>query len=875
MFNSLLNNKVKHAKQVFDEVKEHIKSTAKEAQKNINYPFCKAPCNIENIKNTIFINEEEIIINKNFYKNIFSNKKNDIRQNNNNSTNNKDKNLDSCLDNTITPISTKNSSQKQTNKQNDNIFTCNENNIVITGDYNFDFQVEIVNENEENKIIVNAYDKLKKVKIPCTYKWSKLYYNKLCNTIENSLTYNKNNSNNSNSDEIINNNFCQNNDNNIKHIITVNNNNNNIYENEYTLTSEDIGMVIFVECSYIPSEQVNVFSESSQFEINNNSAEDLKNNNNNNNNNNNCYNINNNTSMISSSSSDSSNSGYNTIYNNIYTKSNSSTQNRLNNVSNIKNRSSNNKYYGVAKAEIGPINLSEKTKIMLEDIIHNDTIKYPIYILKKGDNNNAKNISNNSNNNNNNNNNDFENIKRYNNDRNYDSHYNSYENDEKYVESFNNNSFYTYDHNNMNNNNVNHINNNNNYNISENLMVYNTEQNENDSIYILHIHKNEIKIINQNNKKKKILSYSYNTIYPYIQFINKNKKDFLLYTNKNEYFYCRCLYRKHLDLISILLKYMHANLIIINEYIFNNINDNFENTRVKNIFNNVDVNYILENINKELLVNQKLNQQYKNKLTKIQIEKNMLEEDMKNTIEAFQIQLDTVKKVKDGNELDKKSEQLMKEIEILQEKYRNVDLFFKNKYELLLGDIEKYKKIIQENKSKTNSNEEEKLRTKLQCVEKEKIELLNENKKINNLYIEEKKNKTELQNKLEALNLKLDKVNKSLQNEKLEEKNYYQQLKELEELKKNNTTLKKENIKISNELNILLTDKNRLTKMVDSLTKDIEKSKTGTCIRSLNNKMEIEHNEKLLKEVTSLRDENELLKKRIKKMANFNTSTAS
>lgn len=43
------------------------------------------------------------------------------------------------------------------------------------------------------------------------------------------------------------------------------------------------------------------------------------------------------------------------------------------------------------------------------------------------------------------------------------------------------------------------------------------------------------------------------------------------------------------------------------------------------------------------------------------------------------------------------------------------------------------------------------------------INLLNENKKIHNLYLEEKRNKTDLENKVENLNLKLDLLNKSLQ----------------------------------------------------------------------------------------------------------------
>ncbi|ETW28532.1 hypothetical protein PFFCH_04165 [Plasmodium falciparum FCH/4] len=86
----------------------------------------------------------------------------------------------------------------------------------------------------------------------------------------------------------------------------------------------------------------------------------------------------------------------------------------------------------------------------------------------------------------------------------------------------------------------------------------------------------------------------------------------------------------------------------------------------------------------------------KNRLTKLvdsltkDIEKSKINKNVKNN----------VKKFKDENDLIQTNEKLMKEIKILQEKYRNVDLFFKNKYKTLISDIEKYKKLLEENKSK-------------------------------------------------------------------------------------------------------------------------------------------------------------------------------
>ncbi|ETW62362.1 hypothetical protein C923_01851 [Plasmodium falciparum UGT5.1] len=94
----------------------------------------------------------------------------------------------------------------------------------------------------------------------------------------------------------------------------------------------------------------------------------------------------------------------------------------------------------------------------------------------------------------------------------------------------------------------------------------------------------------------------------------------------------------------------------------------------------------------------------------------------------------------------------------------------------------------------------------------------------------------------------------------------------MEELKRNNKDLQQKNVKISDEMNLLITEKNRLTKLVDSLTKDIEKSKINKNVKSTDNKMDIDQDkEKLFKEISLLKDENELLKKRIKKLAKMST----
>ncbi|SBT31238.1 conserved Plasmodium protein, unknown function [Plasmodium ovale wallikeri] len=868
MFNGIIGNHMKNAKNVFDEVKEHIKCTAKEAKKNMNYPFCKAPCNIENLKNTIFINEEEIIINKKIYKNIFQNKKDEKKKKKNGCERAGDR------------------AGERTGEKED-IFTCDENDISFRGNYNFGFHVEVTCENDENKIVAYAYDKETNKKIPCSYRWWRMHPNRLCNITERSINL-KGRS-------------CSGNGGSFGHM----------YESEYELTSEDIGLKICVECSCISNEQItaptlskicpneseptkregkcrdrhvsrindshlslcddnNFYSDVPSFkctfrEDNGKSymndkhdcdsriSDEEKN------------------SIISGdcNGESSSNSGrlpslfhLSSNYRNtkkggipqmgIHTPYESSLFDKKCMISSPETTSVGiasttvtttlaeigregnlvSKYSGVAIAEIGPFNLSAKTKTMLENIIQNDTIRYPLYIIRKESKNEKKMMESKSN------------------------LVNTFD-DMLLNGNSNNLSLSTY----------------NEYRCVDTVSESSNSDSDNDSMYMLHIHRNEVKIIHQNSKTKHMWNYKFNSIYPYIEIWKKNKDYFLLHINDSDYYICKCLYKRHRDIITIILRYMHANLYIINEYIFNNINENLEGTRIKNIFHNVDVDSILENINKELIINRKINEQYEHKIRKLQGEKNLLEEDLKNTIEAFQAQLDNAKRFKDEKELLKTNEKLMKEVKILQEKYKNVDLFFKNKYKPLLGEIEKYKKLVQECKTKTNSKEEENLRTKLQSVEREKTELLNEKRKISNSYNEEKRNKLELENRLENLNLKLELLNKSLQEERVKGLNSSECLREMEDLKRNNITLQKENAKISNEVNLLITEKNRLTKLVDSLTKDIEKSKVNGSLRGTGIHIDSEHeSEKLLKEVLSLRDENELLKKRIKKMAKFGTA---
>lgn len=652
IFNGIIINKMKHAKIVFEEVKEHIKYTAKEAQKNMNYPFCKSPCNIENLKNTIYINDEEIVINKNIYKNIFTNKR---KESNENEEENEEK------DEGI--VGKK--------KNNQNLFACEKSDIIIKGEYNFGFNIDVISENDENKIIAYAYEKDTNKKLPCIYKWRRIYYDKEYGLIE----------------QILNNIEGQN----IQEKVTPGNGK-GCYSSEYELTSDDIGFKIFVECTCINNERIDNDSISSENYRDANFDEYEKaehiNNINMNNDKNFFYNDaasfkstfkgtakesyiseyeklykksygniqnseKNNFEDMNNYSKNSSNTSINNYYknmnNNKKNNNESDDQNSLkkitkrevfksddefslfSNTQNEKNKmfstkvtnpynqnlsqtidiKINNKYYGVAIAEIGPFNLNTKTKNMLETIIYNDTIKYPIYILKKDD-------------------------RRNNSLQNENKYY-----DQKTFESiiFNenkiNNSFSTY----------------NDYNYVDNQSVYSNLEGENEYIYMLHIYKNEIKIINQNNKMKNMWNYKFHHIYPYVEFINterktekhnkndENNNHFLLHVNENESYKCKCLFKRHRDLISILLKYMHANIYIINEYIFNNINHNFEKTRVKNIFNNVDVNSIFENLNKELLLNRKINQKYLNKINNLQDEKNALEDDLKHTIEAFQLQL--------------------------------------------------------------------------------------------------------------------------------------------------------------------------------------------------------------------------------------------
>ncbi|KAI4840719.1 hypothetical protein MKS88_000954 [Plasmodium brasilianum] len=928
MFSGIIGIQMKHAKNVFEEVKEHIKYTAKEAKKNINYPFCKAPCNIENLKNTIFINEEEIIINKSIYRNMF--------------TKTKEEN----------PFNTQNRQNQQNgkskNKKNewDHIFTCNKSDIVIKGNYNFGFNVEVIYENEMNKIIVHAYDKETRRTVPCSYKWKRVYHDKHCDLIDKNLGLLNNGSIKGGSNSAC----CR-----------------NIYENEYYLTCEDIGLKIFVECSCIKSDQMAssnlsklYLNSSGKPESRNDKIVNMDNSSNssdglNNDNNfykgapsfksafmknkeerdvhnkisdkylehtileknlspyNHCSDVYSGSSMelflLSSSnyekvkkngsktneketdgvkniygcsnqkeikfhsyeSSVFNNNSSATTMSNINTAANSSYHNNILRDSGTAaitsttstnganpSRVTNGKYYGVAVAEIGPFYLNANTKMALEHVMNNDTMRYPIYILKKVTNNaQGINIT------------ECGTSKYYINDKG------------KIVEDITNSEVKKND----------PLNVFDDYNSVDNLSSCSNVEGEIDIIYMLHIHKHEIKIIDQTNKEKHMWTYKFNHIYPYVEFIEKDKNYFLLFVNDKEYYICRCVYNKHRDIIVIILRYMHANLYILNDYIFNNINNaNFESTQVKNIFNNVDVNSILENINKELLICQKTNQRYLHKINKLESEKNALEEDLKNTIEAFQIQLDNIKKSKDESELSKTNEKLMKEIKILQDKYRNVDLFFKSKYKILSYEIEKYKKLVEESKSKVNSKEEERVNhEQLRTLESEKGKLLNENTKLSSLYNKEKRSKMELENKLENLSLKLELLNKSLQEEKMKGNSNNEYLKEIEDLKKNNIILQQRNGKMSCEVNVLMTEKNRLIKLVDSLTRDMEKSKTNGTLRNVDNEMNAKcgtslvnilnsesdqphDKEELLKEILSLKHENDLLKKRIKKFAKFDTT---
>ncbi|GAW79316.1 hypothetical protein, conserved [Plasmodium gonderi] len=966
MFNGIIGNQMKHAKNVIEGMKEHLKCTAKEATKNMNYPFCKAPCNIDNFKNTIYINEGEIVINKKFYENLFNNKK---------GNDNDDKTMDKA----------KNSNQ--------DIFTCNTNDIIIKGNYNFGFHVQIIYENEENKIIAYAYDKETKKKIPCIYRWKRVYSDKRCDLVDRDFGAEYTVGTGANIDNI--GNYRRNYTKRSK------------YGSEYELTCDDIGLKICVECSYLSEEQLTEERTVSSYPWNDSQTSEgsLPQNSEGSDaivegnvlggrsdnrsdkygdNRSDKYGDNrsdkygdNRLDKYGDNRSDKygdnciDNHFYNdaSSFKSIFTENNHRGTSRLNpfpqnkfrydEVSNVPSRTSsrfrlrsnhhhveekekenhyndkkeylisnscemsnnknnsvdttemrghiessysvktyntNEKYHGVAEAEIGPFFLNEKTKKMLQVIIHNDIIRYPIYILKKRNRKESNTMHDYAMNEGNTIPHPFENRKTNLFDSDEDDDYNSLDN---------------------------------------NKANLNMDNEHTDHIYMLYIHKNEINIVNQNNVDKQMWNHKFNDIYPYVEFlhpkgcdknlsiwkgprrscsnssisgrsvINSNSdsrnpnirtekesgstnddtigKGFLLHTKDSEYYVCKCIYKRHRDLITIILRYMHANLHILNDYIFNNINENFQNTRAKNIFDNVDVNSILENVNKELLMNRKLNQKYIHKINKLRGEKNMLEEDLKNTIEAFQEQLDTVKRFKDENELIRTNENLMKEIKILQDKYKNVDLFFKNKYKLLLNDIQRYKKLVEECNPRVNSKEAEQLREKLQIIEQEKKDLLNKNIKMNNIYNEEKKSKTELEKQLMGLSLKMENLNKSLEEEKSKGKRNSRYLKEIEELKKNNIIMQQKNATMSDQVNILVTEKNRLTKLVDSLTKDIEKAKTSGNIRSAENQKKFpkpqasnnlgesdENERKLLKEIASLRDENELLKKRIKKFAKYN-----
>ncbi|CAA9986550.1 conserved Plasmodium protein, unknown function [Plasmodium knowlesi strain H] len=880
LFNGIIGSQMKHAKNVIEGVKEHLRCTAKGASKNMNYPFCKSPCNIEDLKNTIYINEGEIIIRKNAYKNLFNSRREDNKETKE------------------TPDLKKNS--------NEDIFSCKNRDIIFRGTHNFGFHVELSCENEENKIIAYAYDTDTKKRIPCVYRWTRIYSDQTCNMVSRSFA----------------NSGIAGNGNIIESVDTVGSASDggsysdgkihpeiSQYGSEYELTCDDIGLKICVECSYLNYGQLkkdtrckyprnNVENSIGSWQesdasvdgkiVDQSGCSDVQ--------------LYNDISSFKNSFTDSTDphpSGVNphdlstfrrgdrssgpsrsssriaTEISNHYT----SGTNERGDLQNIKKEpftldpyesslreknficaptQTNNdhppnnlfidgKYTGVAVAEVGPFTLNEKTKRMLQTVIQNDIIRYPIYVVRKST-------------------------------KDDDKVGKAYERDSiNIIPSKGKNRIKGLDA----------------YNdcttsVDEHSLSSNVDSEQDDHLYMLHIHKNEIKLVSQSNITTQMWSYKFSDVYPYVEFsrrANSCNDEFFLHTSDREYCICKCLHKRHRDLIAIILRYMHANLQILNDYIFNNINESFENKRAKNIFDNVDVNSILENVNRELLTHQKLNQKYLQKIKKLRGEKNILEEDLKNTIEAFQAQLDTVKRFKDENELVKTNEHLMKEIKLLQDKYKNVDLFFKNKYKLLLNDIERYKKLVDERKTKVISQEAETLRAKLEAVEHEKNDLRRETAKIKRYYEEEKKSKIELQNRLEELSLKMENLKKSLEEEKSKGESTSGCMKEIEELRKNNIILQQKNVAISDQVNILVTEKNRLSKMVDSLTKDIEKAKTNGGLRSAEgqkkgpkslpsddpNQSEEDNHQKLLKEVASLRGENELLKKRIKKFAKINS----
>ncbi|EUD65209.1 hypothetical protein C922_04338 [Plasmodium inui San Antonio 1] len=905
LFNGILGNQMKHAKNVIEGVKEHLKCTAKEASKNMNYPFCKSPCNIDDLKNTIYINEGEIIIRKDAYKNLFSSGRRDNRDSRDN------------RDAKNTPDVKKNS--------NEDIFSCNTRDITFRGNHNFGFHVQLSCDEEGNKIIAYAYDRDTRRRIPCVYRWTRIYCDKRCNEVSRSFADSAIVAGGASSESIDTAGSARGggssrdggsySDGRSHPEIAQ-------YDSVYELTCDDIGLKICVECSYVNDGQLEGGTrcryprnsagtslgsphESDRGDdsrhvdskrVDQSLRSDVE--------------LYNDASSFKDSFTDSNDRDGSEVHslhhmrpfrrgdrssgpsrsssrvppestNHHMSRTNERGDLHSNNIkkehftldpyeSSVKERNPicappqtsvnpsnsfppNGKYSGVAVAEVGPFSLNEKTKNMLQTVIQNDIIRYPIYVFRKST-------------------------------QTEDKEGKPYGGDHPFnllipptakqtAERFDAYNDCT--------------------SVDENNLSSNVESEQDDPLHMLHIHKNEIKLVSQSNVNTQIWTYKFSDVYPYVEFIRRadsGNDEFFLHTSDSEYYFCKCLQKRHRDFIAIILRYMHANLQILNDYIFNNINQSFQNKRAKNIFDNVDVNAILENVNRELLTNRKLNHKYLQKIKKLRGEKNMLEEDLKNTIEAFQTQLDTVKRFKDENELIKTNEHLMKEIKLLQDKYKNVDLFFKDKYKLLLNDIERYKKLVDEKKTKAIAQEAETLRAKLEALEQEKNELRRETVKINCYYQEEKRSKTELESRLEELSLKMESLNKSLEEEKSKGKSTSGCMKEIEELRKNNIMLHQKNVAISDQLNLLVTEKNRLSKMVDSLTKDIEKAKTNRRVRSAESQKkdpkplpsdappnqslklsEEDNHRKLLKEVASLRGENELLKKRIKKFAKFNS----
>ncbi|GAB64800.1 hypothetical protein PCYB_032130 [Plasmodium cynomolgi strain B] len=752
LFNGILGSQMKHAKNVIEGVKEHLRCTAKEASKNMNYPFCKSPCNIDELKNTIYINEGEIVIRKNAYKNLFSSRRRDNKE-------------------------TKETSDLKKN-ENEDIFSCNTRDIIFRGSHNFGFHVELSCEEEGNKIIAYAYDRDTRKRIPCVYRWTRIYCDKRCNAVSRSFADSGIAGGGSTIESIDTVGSAP--DGGSHHDIAQ-------YGSEYELTCDDIGLKICVECSYLNDAQLiegtrcrdprnrEGTSVGSRYEsdasVDSKHADHSR-----------CSDVQlyNDASSFKNSFTDSNDRDGSGVYSHdttafrrgdrssgpsrsssrvppTSTNHHMSRTNERGNLHSIKKERFNldpyesslkeknyirapleksdhvsssfplscEKYCGVAVAEVGPFSLNEKTKRMLQTVIQNDIIRYPIYLVRKSTQTDDK-------------------VGKY--YREEDSLNLIPSGAKQRVKRFDTYNDCT--------------------SVDENSLSSNVESEQDDHLHMLHIHKNEIKLVSQSNRTTQMWIHKFSDIYPYVEFVRHKdsiNSEFFLHTSDSEYYVCKCLQKRHRDLITIILRYMHANLQILNEYIFNNINQSFQNKKTKNIFDNVDVNSILENVNRELLTHRKLNHKYLQKIKKLRGEKNMLEEDLKNTIEAFQTQLDTVKRFKDENELIKTNEHLMKEIKLLQDKYKNVDLFFKNKYKLLLNDIERYKKLVDERKTKAISQEAETLRAKLEAVEQEKNELRRETVKINSYYQDEKRSRTELESRLEDLSLKMESLNKSLE----------------------------------------------------------------------------------------------------------------